>query len=156
MITDELQGPHGEWWWVYHSHRARTAVRYPVYGVHQDAMGPMALYAAALADGCSERYDAAALKSLQWFDTTPDAPRAELVDAPRGVVWRAVQHDDPAMTGRLGLGEGELKRMGRVAWLGSADDRPLRDGFVCPECRPYHLGWVLLAAAMHEECVAGR
>ncbi len=147
-----LQGQHGEWWWVYRVRKAAPAVRYPVYTVHQDAMGPMMLAAAALADGCTDRYDAAIAKSLRWFDERPDLP-----DAERGVVWRAVQLDDPQGTERLGLSPKEIWRMGRSAWLGTVDERNVgTHGYVCPECRPYHLGWILLADALFEELVAGR
>jgi len=151
-----LQGDAGQWWWVYHPGKAAAVVRYPVYTVHQDAMGPMALLATALWDDNSERYDDAILKSLRWFDERPEFPSEDMISEPRGVVWRAVQHDDPEKTGRLGLGRGELFRMGCAAWTGRADSRPLRKGFVCPECRPYHLGWILLAQAMYEDCVRGR
>ena len=39
----ELQGPEGQWWWIYQVRRPEAAIRYPVYTVHQDAMGPMML-----------------------------------------------------------------------------------------------------------------
>jgi hypothetical protein len=152
----ELQGPAGQWWWVYHTDRPRVAIRYPVYSVHQDAMGPMALCAVALAEGCTDRYDAAIQRSLDWLERHPECPTEQLVDDVRGVVWRAVQRDDPEHTGRMGLGRDELARMSRAAWLGSVDDRPFDTGFVCRECRPYHLGWILLASAMFAECAAGR
>lgn len=152
----ELQGPAGQWWWVYHRNTATPAIRYPVYTVHQDAMGPMALLAAALCDDNSERYDPAILQSFEWFENHPECTDADLVDDSRGVVWRAVQHDDPATTGRLGLGQGELSRMGRAAWMGWTDSKAFDQGHVCPECRPYHLGWILLAQAMYEDCVEGR
>lgn len=152
----ELQGPAGQWWWVYHRNSATPAIRYPVYTVHQDAMGPMALLATALWDDNSDRYDEAILNSFQWFENRPECSSDDMVAAQRGVVWRAVQHDDPETTGRLGLGKGELSRMGRAAWFGWEDTKSLDDGFVCPECRPYHLGWILLAQAMYEDCVRGR
>ncbi|MBK8976156.1 MAG: hypothetical protein IPM29_09530 [Planctomycetes bacterium] len=151
-----LQGPAGQWWWIYHKGRAVPVVRFPVYSVHQDAMGPMMLCAAALADGATDRYDDAIARSLEWFDDRPELPGAGMIDAERGVVWRAVQHDDPASTGRLGLGGGELARLGRAAWFGTADERPLAGGFVCQECRPYHLGWILLADALYRELCAAR
>lgn len=176
----QLQGDEGQWWWVYSPHRipaSGPAVRYPVYTVHQDAMGPMALCTAGFAarEDCDpiagkpgaakpgaakpgagkpsaeQRYGAAIERSLAWFDDRPECATAELIDDRRGAVWRAVQHDDPDTTERLGLSRRELARMGRTAWLSSVDKRPLSGGFVCPECRPYHLGWILLAAAMHEE-----
>jgi hypothetical protein len=146
-----LQGDRGQWWWIYNVRGGRAAVRYPVYAVHQDAMGPMMLCAAALAAGDDPRFHRAIDRSLGWFEQRPELPDRALVDPARGVVWRAVQHDDPSRTERLGLGRGELRRMGRSAWLGAADTRICRDGHVCPECRSYHLGWILLADAMYEE-----
>ena len=146
-----LQGAEGQWWWVYQTHRPVPAVRYPVYTVHQDAMGHMMMLAASLADSNTTAYDEAMLKSWTWLDQRLECVGTELVDESGGMIWRAVQRDHPDVTGRLGLSRAEISRMGRVAWLGIEDKRPLYDGFVCPECRPYHLGWVLLAAAMLAE-----
>lgn len=149
-----LQGPQGQWWWVFHAKKDVAAVKYPVYTVHQDAMGAMALLSAALADGGHRRYDEAVLKSMQWFDDRPECKDSQLLDDEGGVVWRAVQHDDPALTKQMGLSDGELARMGRRAWFGGADTRALAPGFVCPECRPYNLGWTLVAAALYAELSA--
>lgn len=149
-----LQGPEGQWWWVYHKAKAAPAICYPVYAVHQDAMGPMMLLAVALANGTPRRFDAAVQRSLAWFDSRPECRSEALIDADAGMVWRAVQRDDPATTGTLGLGGGELSRLGRAAWFGSSDRRPFVGGHVCPESRPYHLGWILLAAAMWIEATA--
>ncbi len=143
-----LQGPTGQWWWIYQCRRATPAVRYPVYTVHQDAMGPMLLLSTALASGQPRRFDTAIERSLQWFDHRDERPDAELLDDAGGMVWRAVQRDDPATTAALGLGSGELLRLGRVAWTGTEDRRGFHGGHVCPESRPYHHGWILLAAAM--------
>ena len=143
-----LQGPQGQWWWVYHTARAEPAVRYPVYSVHQDAMGPMALLAVGIAAGDKGRHESAILRSLDWFDARTECAQSGLIDVPSGVVWRAVQRDDPAHTDRLGLGRGELTRMACSALLGFADRRPFATGHVCFEYRPYHLGWILLAAGM--------
>ena len=87
-------------------------------------------------------------RSLAWFDRRDERPDVELLDDDGGMVWRAVQRDDPATTAALGLGSGELLRLGRVAWTGTEDRRAFRGGHVCPESRPYHHGWILLAAAM--------
>jgi hypothetical protein len=152
----EVQGPEGQWWWIYHPRRRTVVLRYPVYTVHQDAMGPMALCAAALVDGATDRYDEAIHRSLRWFEHRSERPEDHLLDAERGVVWRAVQRDDPAVTRRLGIGRGELARLGLAAWFGNGDERPFREGHVCLECRPYHLGWILLADAMFGQLVEAR
>ncbi len=153
---DELQGPHGQWWWIYHTSRPASAIRYPVYSVHQDAMGPMALSAAALLDEGTDRFDGAIEKSLAWFNIRPELVGEELIDDERGVVWRAVQHDDPESTQRLGLGRSELQRMGWKAWFGTEDERSFAGGHLCLECRPYHLGWILLADAMYADVLRAR
>ena len=144
----QLQGPQGQWWWIYDACRARAVIRYPVYGVHQDAMGPMALLAVRQARGRTTDYETSLAKSLAWLGDHPECPDQPLVDNTLGVVWRAVQRDDPSRTGGHGLGLGERIRMNWAAWSGRADRRSFAGGFVCPECRPYHLGWILLAAAM--------
>jgi len=146
-----LQGAEGQWWWVFHVRGAVAAVRYPVYTVHQDAMGPMMMLAASLADSNASEYDDAMLAGLRWFEERSECRDRELIDQQGGMIRRAVQRDDPAATGLLGLSRRELARMGRAAWLGGTDRRSLGRGLVCAECRPYHLGWVLLAAAMLEE-----
>lgn len=153
-----LQGDAGQWWWVYNVVRGGAATRYPVYSVHQHGMGPMMLCAAEIGGGHDPRYDVAIEKSLSWFDRRPELPAAEMIDQKRGVVWRAIQRDDPQRTGRLGLGRMEIARLDRSAWFGSLDRRPLdgNEGFVCGECRPYELGWLLLADAMYRDCVAAR
>ncbi|MBL8734009.1 MAG: hypothetical protein JNN13_16675 [Planctomycetes bacterium] len=150
-----LQGPTGQWWWIYQQAKATPALRYPVYSVHQDAMGPMLLLAVALASRRPRRYDAAVRASLDWFDARGECRGSELIDTAGGMVWRAVQHDNPTTTGLLGLGKRELQRLGRAAWFGTSDRRELAPGFVCNECRPYHLGWILLAAAMWRQSLAG-
>jgi hypothetical protein len=38
-----LQGPAGQWWWHYDARNGSVVEGYPVYSVHQHAMGPMAL-----------------------------------------------------------------------------------------------------------------
>lgn len=144
-----LQGPQGQWWWIYDVGAARAAVRYPVYSVHQDAMGPMALLAGGGEDRAGARGEAI-LSSLAWFRHRSENPDDELVDAPRGLVWRAVQRDDPRTTGPFGLSARERARMHAAAWLGRHDRRDFAGGFVLRQCRPYHLGWVLLAGALAE------
>ena len=147
----ELQGPQGQWWWIYDARRARAVIKYPVYGVHQDAMGPMALLAVRQASGRATDYETALAKSLNWLSDHPECPNEPLLDSHLGVVWRAVQRDQPSRTGGHGLGLGERVRMNLGAWSGRGDRRPFGSGYVCRECRPYHLGWILLAAAMRRD-----
>lgn len=61
----ELQGPLGQWWWHYNPRSGDVAQSFPVYAVHQHAMAPMALMAAAAAGGTDQR-DAVTL-SHRWI-----------------------------------------------------------------------------------------
>ncbi len=139
-----LQGPQGQWWWIYHAGKGRVALKYPVYSVHQDAMGPMALLSA----GGVDEYGDAILAGLEWLDRGPEVPGLSLLDEERGFIVRAVQRDDPKETGKLGLGRGERFRLGVAAWTGLEDRRPAARLELCPECRPYHLGWILYARSL--------
>lgn len=152
--TLALQGDDGQWWWIYDAWRARPVVRYPVYSVHQDGMAPMALLSVA-EPADRELWLAAILRGLEWIEQPAERSDAGLVDAARGVVWRAVQRDPMTATGKLGLGRRERLRMHLAAWTGREDRGPCAPAHVCRECRPYHLGWILLARRMLDD-VLGR
>lgn len=142
------QGSAGQWWWIYNVNTGRPVVRYPVFSVHQDAMGPMALLSVMQAGGGFSYYNVALSRSLSWMHHHPECPERDLVDERLQLVWRAVQRDRPATTGPFGLGRGERFRMALAAYTGTYDERNFHGGYVCLQCRPYHLGWLLLAAAM--------
>jgi hypothetical protein len=146
-----LQGAQGQWWWLYRVKDAEPAVKYPVYSVHQDAMGPMFLLAARLAGAEGEKQLSAVEKSLRWFQERNELASEALIDREKSVVWRAIQRDAPERTGGFGLGVFERLRMHRTAWLGGSDTREFTKGYVCRQCRPYHLGWILYAAALAHE-----
>jgi hypothetical protein len=141
------QGPAGQWWWIYHAGPGRIALRYPVYTVHQDSMGPMAL----LATGEPGAFAAPLRRSLAWLADPPELTGETLLPPEHSLVWRAVQREQPDRTGKLGLGRWERLRLHLAAWTGRADHRPTGPMHLCPECRPYHLGWILLAGALLEE-----
>ncbi len=146
-----LQGPQGQWWWIYRVKDAELAIKYPVYSVHQDAMGPMALLAARCAGAAGGNLLPAVQKSLNWMQDHDELASEAMIDQEKSIVWRAVQRDDPKRTAGFGLGLAERLRMHRAAWLGCSDTRGFKSGYVCPECRPYHLGWILFAAALAHE-----
>ena len=150
-----LQGREGQWWWIYDTRAGEPVMRYPVYSIHQDAMGPMALLAVSLATEGKKDYTNAVWKSLEWLNQHPECRDERLVDPEAGVVWRAIQRDKPTRTGAFGLGAAEIRRLHVSAWTGLVDRRPFATGYVCEECRPYHLGWILVAAAMFESCHKG-
>lgn len=144
------QGPEGQWWWIYHARKGKDAIRYPIYGVHQDAMGPMALLAVALAAD-TNAYDQNTLKSLQWFEDRPECSGTRIIEDDRAIIWRAVTRDRESQLGSFGLALWDRVQMKMAAFTGKSDKRDLAEGHVWCESRPYHLGWVLLAGAMLEQ-----
>src|SRR5579863_13023 len=130
----ELQAPLGEWCWHYDSVSGRVVSRYPVYSVHQHAMGPMMLFAAAEATG--QDFSDAIYKGLAWISGNNEL-RRDFVEPSLGLVWRSVY-----LTSLDAFTDAALRFL-RLR-NGPADARRLQ---VCYECRPYELGWLLYAFA---------
>jgi hypothetical protein len=129
----QLQASQGEWCWHYNSMTGRVVNRYPIYSVHQHAMGPMMLFAAAEATGCNFRE--AIYRGLGWISGQNELG-LDFVEKPLNLVWRCLYLERPeayldttlrALKLRTGAGSGRLN--------------------VRYECRPYELGWLLYAFA---------
>jgi hypothetical protein len=130
----ELQAPLGEWCWQYDSVSGGVVSRYPVYSVHQHAMGPMMLLSVSEATGCEFRE--AIDKSLAWISGNNELHR-NFVEPSLGVVWRCIYLDSlEAYT------DAALRFM--LLRSGAADASRLKVRY---ECRPYELGWLLYAFA---------
>jgi hypothetical protein len=128
-----LQEPLGEWCWHYDAVSGKVVNRYPVYSVHQHAMGPMMLFAAAQATGCD--FSKAIYKGLAWISGNNELG-LNLIEPSLGLIWRSVylaRIDAYADAARRLLGSGR----------GAARVRPQ----IRYECRPYELGWLLYAFA---------
>jgi len=137
-----LQGPAGQWWWHFDVRTGSVVERFPIYSVHQDAMAPMALAAVREATGEDDGFSRAAQLGLRWLALAPELAGESLVDESTGVIWRKVHRHEP----------GRFVR-GAQALLSGASPKarlPLADTLFPPgridrECRPYHMGWVLVA-----------
>ena len=132
-----LQGPAGQWWWHYDARAGGVVEGYPVYSVHQHAMGPMALLDLADAGGQVELDGVR--RGLAWMVSAPEATEALILDGP-GLTVRKVARRDPRKLVRgaravaTGLRPGtRLAALDRL-WPPTAVDR---------ECRPYEFGWLL-------------
>ena len=129
----ELQGPLGEWSWHYDAATGRVISRYPVYSVHQHAMGPMMLFAAGEASG--RDFSESIYKGLAWIGGYNEL-RRDFIEPDAGLVWRCIylppvdKYSDAAM-------RFFQKRSG-------ATDAKVKIRY---ECRPYELGWLLYAFA---------
>lgn len=143
------QGKSGQWWWHYDSRTGAVVEEYPVYSVHQHAMGPMALMDLAEAGG-DEHLDAIAA-GLRWLAGPPETAEALVLDDPP-VTWRKVARGD-----RRKLVRGLRATATRVGpgWRLSALERAFPPGAVDHECRPYELGWLLYAWLSRELNEAG-
>jgi hypothetical protein len=134
-----LQGQGGQWWWHYDARSGEVVEGYPVYSVHQDAMGPMALLDLEEAGG-DGHCDSIRL-GLEWMARAPEID-CSLIDDERTLIWRKVVRAEPnKLSRKLRAAASRLVPSLRFEFL---------DGFLPPrridwECRPYHLGWVLYA-----------
>jgi len=136
-----LQGSLGQWWWLYDAKLGPVVDGYPVFSVHQDGMAPMALLETTAAGG--RDYAREIAKSLAWIFGDNEL-RRNLVHSDEGLVLRDIHRSGVGRVGRMIRG---------AAWslgLGlSENPRPSQGRFVVNgECRPYHLGWMLYAAAL--------
>ena len=134
-----LQGKQGQWWWHYDARDGTVVEGFPVYSVHQHAMGPMALFDLLEAGGDDHRSEIAL--GVNWLDTHPESVE-ELVSERWGLVWRKVGRREPGKAARAINAATTSVRPG-VHLPGL--DRLLPPGRVDHECRPYELGWLLYA-----------
>jgi hypothetical protein len=140
----QAQGPLGQWAWHYNVASGAVVDRYPVYSVHQHGMGPMAIHAVADATGAG--YDDPLERSVAWVFGENELQRS-MVDAERGVIWRSI---------RRRIARGKLIHLFKALslfGLQPASNRLARvvntpgQLEVDMECRPYELGWLLVAFA---------
>jgi hypothetical protein len=135
----QAQGADGQWWWHYDSRTGGTVEGYPVYSVHQHAMAPMALL--DLADAGGQCHLGNICRGLRWLDGPPETGESLVLDDPP-VTWRKVARGDPGKAVRgLRAAASRVRPDVRLPAL----DRLFRPGTVDHECRPYELGWLLLA-----------
>jgi len=131
----KLQGPQGQWWWQYDSRSGTIFQRYPVFSVHQDGMGPMALL--ELGEAVGTDFSGPVYKGLQWVGGDNELA-CEMRDMRLRVIWRSVENGSRHWNRLRSVG----RLLGATRSVDSADG--LRINF---ECRPYHLGWLLYAFA---------
>lgn len=130
----DLQAPLGEWCWHYDSVSGKVVSRYPVYSVHQHAMGPMMLFAASEATG--RDFTDSIYKGLAWISGANELKR-DFVEPSLGLVWRCIYLDSIDAYTDAALRYLQFRS-------GTVDARRLKVRY---ECRPYELGWLLYAFA---------
>jgi hypothetical protein len=138
------QGELGQWWWFYSARTPRVIEGFPVYSVHQDAMAFMALLPAtrlALGD-----YREPLITGLRWIGGQNELGRS-LVDRRSGLICRAIQRRGGDADGLAGWSRRQRAAVYAAALTNRTHSAP-RHLEVLDECRSYHLGWLLVAAAM--------
>lgn len=125
------QGPLGQWWWHYDSITGRVTGKHPVYSVHQEAMGPMALF--ALSEATGRDFNSYIFTGLDWIAGENELG-LDMRDPASHVIWRCFYQS------KLKTYSNELLNF---AGLPSS----LTGLQVRYECRPYELGWLLYAFA---------
>jgi hypothetical protein len=135
----DLQGEAGQWWWHYDTRDGSVVEGYPVYSVHQHAMGPMALFELREAGGRDRLWPI--LRGLNWIDERPESTEL-LVSEHDALVWRKIGRREPTKAVRsisamtTGLKSG---------WHLPGLDIVFPPDRIDYECRPYELGWLLYA-----------
>ena len=144
-----LQGAAGQWWWHYDVRTGAVLEEYPVYAIHQDAMGPMALFALAKAGGPD--YGDAVERSVSWLAAAPELEGGGLIDVRNATVWRKVARREPGKTSRYVQAAVSRWAAGRRL---SGLNRVFPPRVIDYEDRPYHWGWFLYAWASTHRATA--
>lgn len=132
----EVQGSKGQWWWHYDSVGGGVADGYPVFSVHQHAMGPMTLF--GLGEVIGRNFDEAIYKGLRWINSNNEL-RYDMEAPSDGVIWRCIFRSRRSLRRYLKAGFGR--------YSDTAEHQRPEDLKVLLECRPYELGWLLYAFA---------
>jgi hypothetical protein len=132
----EVQGPRGQWWWHYDSVGGQVVDGYPVFSVHQHAMGPMVLF--ALGEATGQDFRPWIYRGLQWINSQNELG-FEMEDASAKLVWRCIFRSDRSLNRYL---QTAFHRYSVPVQHDRASDLK-----VLFECRPYELGWLLYAFA---------
>lgn len=134
----EAQGPLGQWWWHYDSLRGQVLEGYPVFSVHQHAMGPMTLFALGEAAPCD--FSPWIYRGLKWINAENELG-FNMEDDSAQVVWRCQYRPTSQVKTYLKA----ALNLGSTHTNGTYQART--DLKVLFECRPYELGWLLYAFA---------
>lgn len=132
----EAQGSLGQWWWHYDSLGGGVMEGYPVFSVHQHAMGPMTLFALGEAAQCD--FSPWIYRGLQWINSANELG-FNMEDDSAQVIWRCQYRSTS-----------QLKTYLKAAFSKRDTAKPYeakKDLKVLFECRPYELGWLLYAFA---------
>lgn len=137
-ITLALQGPLGDWPWMIDPVSGHALDRYPVFAVHQDSMAMLFLLPGLDRGlpGIEEAID----RSLDWALGRNELEVSMYVDEPVFFAYRSIERRERAARARR-----YLRSSVNVLTRRSAETLEARTLRLNPECRSYHLGWILYA-----------
>jgi len=134
--TIQLQGPRGEWGWLYYVPNAKVVDFYEIYSVHQHGMAPAFLHCAVEhgVPGARE----ALVKGFLWLFGDNEMGVSML--RPKSQMFYRSQ----VRKAELGSARRRARRAVFNAILGRGDHVARHRGLLLrPECRSYELGWIL-------------
>jgi len=131
----ELQGPEGEWPWLVDVGRGRIVDPYPLFTVHQDSMAPLFLLP-ALEEQRIDGARGAVTRGLAWVAGGNELGVPMIVEQPF-CAYRSIERSERAPRLRR-----YLRAVLPAIRSGPAE---FQSGTVRlnPECRSYHVGWLL-------------
>lgn len=142
------QGELGQWWWVFSPRSGSVLDGYPVYSVHQHAMGFMAL--ASLQNAGAGAYSHELALGLDWIYGRNELG-ASLLDTGRSTVFRCIQRAGGEADGMFGMSRAQWRRtvLSSQRLLPARGEAATAGGFeILTETRPYELGWLLYARSL--------
>jgi hypothetical protein len=126
-----LQGEMGQWWFLYDKSSCRVVNRYPVFSLHQDGIGPVALLALGKTTGQS--FEDSIYKGLSWIAGANELSK-DLRSLDQGLIWDSIgprRRIANYWEGALSFMNISLPRANSLRML--------------YEARPDHFGWLLYA-----------
>ena len=85
-----MQGPLGQWWWMYDARKGMVACQYPVLSVNQAGTAPTALYALQEATGMD--FQGPIYKGLRWIFGQNELAK-DLRELESSGIWASVTRD---------------------------------------------------------------
>jgi len=128
-----IQGGDGGWPWMIDVRSGQPFDLYPIFTVHQDSMAMLFLHPAEQygIDGVSEAIE----RSLRWNFGDNELGISMVLTEPYPWVYRSIERDE-----RLPRVRRYLRGLGPAPGGAPVQSERIR---INPECRSYHLGWVL-------------
>jgi len=136
-----LQGPLGQWPWIINTRRVAVADLYPVFSVHQDSMAMLFLLPASIfgIEGANQAIE----KSLAWLSEGGNELHISMIRKEPFFIYRAMHRRE-----RFPQVRRYIRSLGRDA-KDAKNENIVKTLKINPECRSYHLGWILFVWSPH-------